>query len=657
MNRMKSVALSLFIFTGFAVTGLSGSAQKKGEPVLMTIDGKPVYKAEFEAIFRKNYKKPQVEKADLEEYIDLFVKFRLKVAEAERLGLDTTAKFKSELAGYRKQLSKPYLVDRQMNDALIKEAYDRMQKDVRASHILVRVAPDAHPQDSLIAYNKAMELRKRVMAGEEFGMVASAKNGSEDPSASTNKGDLGFFTAFQMVYPFESAVYNLKVNDVSMPVRTQFGYHIIKKTAERPARGEVKVAHIMVRLDESANGDQAQEAETKINELWEKVKKGESFEELAKQFSDDRSSGQKGGELPMFGAGKMVEEFEEASFSLKNVGDISAPFKTQYGWHIVKKLEHKPVGELKDLEASIKQSVQRDSRSQKSTQSFISKLKSEHKFKDNSAKTLKAFIADVDTMIFYSEWEANKVKNQSAVLFSFAGGKVTAGEFATHLAGMMRKQKPEPIDGYVRRMYDGFVAQKLMNHEDNLLEKKHEDFRLLIKEYRDGILLFELTDQMVWSKGMKDSAGLAQFFEKNQKDYMWEDRVDAEIYWCANVDIAKKVQGMLNSGIPMDSIRRTINASSSLNVTIEAGKFERSKQSWLFAKGGKGITDIYELAAQNKIGIALVKDVMPAGPKLLNEVRGTVIARYQDFLEQNWVTELKARYKVSVNEDVLYSIK
>jgi peptidyl-prolyl cis-trans isomerase SurA len=249
------------------------------------------------------------------------------------------------------------------------------------------------------------------------------------------------------------------------------------------------------------------------------------------------------------------------------------------------------------------------------------------------------------------------VKNQTAVLFTYTGGKVTTGEFAKHLAGMMRKQKPEPIDGYVKRMYDGFVAQKLMGYEESILEKKYDDFRLLIKEYRDGILLFELTDQMVWSKGMKDSTGLAQFFERNQQDYQWEDRVDAEIYWCANLDVAKKVQDMLQAGASLDSIRKTMNASSSLNVTLEVGKFEKSKQVWLFAKGGKGVTDVQELTSQNKIGVARINDVIPSSAKQLSEVRGTVIARYQDYLEQNWITELKARYKVVVNENVLYSIK
>jgi peptidyl-prolyl cis-trans isomerase SurA len=649
----KSVLAGMLVLVGSAVV-----AQKKStDPVIMTIDGKPVHKSEFEAIFKKNYKKPQVDRADLEEYIDLFVKFRLKVAEAERLGMDTAKKFRTELDGYRKQLAKPYLVDRDMNQSLIKEGYDRMKTEVRASHILIRVGPDAAPADTLIAWNKIMEIRKRILAGEDFGEVAAAKKGSEDPSAAKNKGDLGYFTAFQMVYPFESAAYALKLNDISMPVRTQYGYHLIKKTGERPALGEIRASHILVRVDKTADEATRKQAEDRIREIHGKLKSGEDFSVLAQRFSEDKGSAGKGGELPWFGTGKMVPEFEEQAFALKADNEFSEPFQSDFGWHIVKRLELKTLGTFEELEPQIKQKVQRDVRSQKSRTSFIAKLKKIHKFKDLSAKQMPAIRASLDTTIYLGEWDTTKVTNRDAILFQFAGGKVKVADFARFIYNTQRKQKPDQgIDKFLTLRYNEFVEQRLMNYEDGLLEQKYPEFRLLVKEYRDGILLFELTDKMVWTKAVKDSTGLAAFFEAHRSEFMWEERADADIFWCSDNATGKKVAEMLGSGVSVDSIRTMMNKESALNVRTETGKFERSKQGWLF--GGDNVaTVIGPVEVEGKTGVARVREFLPAATKELKDARGMVIARYQDHLENAWITELKARYKVLVNEDVLYSIK
>ena len=215
---MKKGVLSICI----AMFTLASFAQK--DPVLMTVGDNTVTKSEFEQIFFKNYKKETVSKADLDEYMELFVKFKLKVAEAEARGMDTVGDFKLELLGYRKQLARPYMVDKEMNETLIKEAYARMQKEVRASHIMVKCAENAHPEDTLIAYNKALAIRKRIIDGEDFAAVAKGKGGSEDPSAQENGGDLGYFPVFKMVYPFESAAFDMKVGEISQPVRSKYGY-------------------------------------------------------------------------------------------------------------------------------------------------------------------------------------------------------------------------------------------------------------------------------------------------------------------------------------------------------------------------------------------------------------------------------------------------
>ncbi len=631
-------------------------AQK--DEVIMTInDTQKIYKSEFEAIFKKNYKKDEVDRKDLEEYIDLFVNFRLKVAEAESLGMDTASKFKNELKGYRNQLSKPYLVDREMTDALIREAYDRMKKEVRASHILIKVEPDASPEDSLKAWNRIIEIRKRIESGEDFGNVASGKKGSEDNSAAINKGDLGFFTVFQMVYPFESAAYKIKVGELSQPVRTKYGYHIIKKTDERPARGEILAAHIMIRVMDDATEKDVENAKARIDEIYQQLKDGKDFAELATKHSDDKGSARKGGELPWFGTGKMVESFEDQAFAIENNGDFSAPFLTEYGWHIVKRIDRKDVPSFQEVEPMIKTKIQRDTRSQKSMVSFIQKLKKMHGFKDYSTKKLPGFIAHVDTTIFYGEWKPSSLSGNQTILFKYAGGKVSFADFASYLDKEQRKQKTEELDVYMHRKYKAFVRETLLNYEDDLLEGKYSEFRLLVKEYRDGILLFELTDQMVWSKAVKDSTGLEAFYKANQSNFMWEERADAEILWCSSQEVAEKAFSMLQQGIGSDSIRVALNKESALNVKMEKGKFEKSRQPWLFVDMDPKLGVVGPAEHDGKIGVARINQLLPVQAKELSEARGMAIARYQDFLEKEWIKTLRAKYKVVVNEDVLYSVK
>lgn len=635
--------------------GLTAAMAQK-DPVLMTVDGDPVLRSEFEAIFRKNYDKERVERKDLEEYIDLFVNFKLKVAEAERLGLDTVPKFENELEGYRKQLARPYLVDREMTDQLMREAYDRLQKEVRASHILVRVSPDANPEDSLMAWNRIMELRDTIVGGADFGEIAAMKGGSEDPSATSNKGDLGFFTAFQMVYPFESTAYKLKIGEVSKPIRTRYGYHIIKKTDEREARGKVKTAHIMIRTDKKFTDEQNENAHQRILEVYEKLQAGEDFASLAKRFSEDTKTAPKGGELPWFETGKMVMEFENAAFALENNGDYSEPIQTRFGWHIIKRIDHEPVGSFEELENFNKAKIQRDSRSELSRGSFIRKLKSEYKFKDKSKKLFPTLIEEMDTSVFQGDWSLDGLSNLDKLLFKYNKQKVTLREFAEFIQSTQRQQRSQSIDEYVRAKYDRYVEQLLIDLEESNLTKKYPEYKNLLKEYRDGILLFELTDQMVWSKAVEDTVGLKEFFEENREQFMWGKRYRGTILWFGNMSVAEQAQEMLQQDASIDSVRNTLNENSPLNVKIDRGTFEITKDEWLQSvdPNDKNFTP-HEDAG--KIGILVLEEVLEPAPKELDETRGPVIARYQDHLEEKWMKELKERYKVVVNEDVLYSIE
>ena len=325
-------------------------------PVILEVGDHKITKSEFLQIYLKNNPAPKYDQLSLDEYMELFVKFQLKVAEAEALGHDTIPRLVQELDGYKKQLAAPYLIDSSKSEALVQEAYERYKTEIRASHILVKLAPEAQPQDTLNAYKRIMVLRNRIINGEKFEDVATSKGGSDDPSVQENKGDLGFFSVFQMVYSFEDVAYKTNVGEVSMPVRSKFGYHLVYVTDKRSARGTIKVAHIMVNCPSHLDNETLSSCKKKINEIYEKAIKGDDFESLAKTYSDDPSSNRRGGLLPDFGTGtltRMVPEFENAAFDLKNNGDISKPIQTSYGYHIIKRIDWKPIASFEETKKEL----------------------------------------------------------------------------------------------------------------------------------------------------------------------------------------------------------------------------------------------------------------------------------------------------------------
>src|SRR5688572_14040154 len=550
------------LITGFLLMAFASFpgylfAQDTLSPVLMTIAGTPVTKAEFEKVYRKNNNKEgSYDMKDVREYLDLYINYKLKVKEAEEEKLDTSQTFINELKGYRKQLAQPYMTDKEVTDALIREAYDRLQKDMRASHILLNLSPDALPKDTLATYNRALKIRDLILKGADFEKMA--RDSSNDPSAKDNGGDLGYFTGMQMVYPFETAAYNTKPGQISMPVRTKFGFHIIKVTDVRDAQGEIKVAHIMIKSPANAPDSVTKQASAKIDEIYQKLKTGEKFEDLAMKFSDDKGSAKNGGQLPPFGTGRMVPEFEKAAFALQNDGDFSAPVKTSYGYHIIKRLEKKPVPTFDEKKNELKTQVARDSRAEISKNSMIARIKKEYNFKE-MPKNKEAYISALDTSILGGDWEPEKVKGMNKPLFTLGTMTYTQEDFTIYInSHQSKKQNTTPKQvGYT--LYNQFVDESCLNYEESQLEIKYPEFKALMQEYRDGILLFDLTDKKVWSKAVKDTAGLQDFYETNKTKYMWDKRLDAIIYTSANADIAAKTRKLLKKQKPLVEILNEIN--------------------------------------------------------------------------------------------------
>jgi peptidyl-prolyl cis-trans isomerase SurA len=670
-----SVGLIAFSSAVFAQTGAKkpSSAPKKEtgiavavplpapvDPVLLTVGGDAVTKSEFESIYHKNNPKdaPDDRKA-LEEYLELFVNFKLKVKAAKELGKDTTQAFNNELKGYRKQLAAPYLSDKDVNERLIEEAYERMKKDVKASHILVKLPADPTPKDTLQAYNKAISFRNRVVKGENFADLA--RQNSDDPSAAQNGGDLGYFTSMMMVYPFETAAYKSSVGEITMPVRTKFGYHILKVTDVRDAQGQVKCAHIMVKVPENAKDSIIQAARKKIDEVLGKLKAGEDFGALAQSYSDDRTSGKNGGQLPWFGTGKMVPEFEKVAFELKDNNQVSEPVRTQYGWHIIKRLERKGIQPFDELKSELKQKISKDSRSQVSRNAVIARVKKENNFTED-AKTFNELLAKVDTSYRNGKWSIDAAKGLTKTLFSIGTETHSQADFAKFIADNQSKQaKDVNIEGLVRKAYEGFQTDKIIAYEDARLEQKYPEFRLLMQEYRDGILLFDITDENVWSKAIRDSAGLAAFHDQNRSKYMWDQRAKATVYQCKDAAVAEKTRKMISKRAKKkytnEDIKKEINATSQLNLQVEEGLFSKGDNesvdanSWML-----GISPNTTRADGSIVFVEYVAILEPT-PKEISEARGLITADYQTYLEQAWIKELRAKHKVEVNQEVFKTVK
>lgn len=623
--------------------------------IALEINGKPIYKQEFLQIYLKNNNTPKFDKASIDEYLELYKRFKLKVTEAENLKYDTIIKLKKELEGYRKTLSNSYLIDKEENNKLVEEAYKRLTTEIRASHILINIK-SSNPADTLQAYYKLNDIRDRIIKGEDFNSLA--KEFSNDPSAAYNNGDLGFFTAFQMVFPFEEAAYKLKMNEVSPIIKTKFGYHILKLTDQRPARGIMKASHIMISVKKDAPKEDIESARKKINEIHEKLKKGENFEDLALNFSDDPGSSDKGGKLPEFGSGsntRMVAEFENEAFNLKQNGDFSSPFQTDFGFHIVKRINHTPLASFESLKKDIQLKVNKDERSKITQQSLVKKLKKEYNYTLVDKKALKWFVKNLDSSYYVGTWNNEKL-NSDKIIFSIVNKNYTQKMFAQFLKTNFRISKQEN-QSVVSKQYENWVSQEILKYEDANLENKYPEFKALMQEYHDGVLLYEIMTDKIWNRATKDTLGLKEFYNLNINKYQWKERIDATIYECLNKEIAQNVAKMLKLSDTINSkhVIEKINKSSELNVKVKMNKYEKDELSYIQnIKINKGINPIIEHS--NKFYVLKVSEIIPSGPKSLKEARGLITSDYQNLLEKLWLEELNQKYTVKVNSEVIYNL-
>lgn len=647
----------LFLFRFVLIVFLSLQLSAQSSRVLFTVGGDPVTVEDFEYVYTKNNFNNQSDYSEksLREYLKLYENFRLKVKEAEAQQLDTISSLIRELAGYRKQLSETYIYDKSITDRLMEEAYARMQKNLHVSHILIEVDIAAIPKDTMEAFKKITDIRKRLMKGEDFGKLA--RELSQDPSAKENNGDIGWITAFQTVYPFENKAFSLKKGEISGPVRSNFGYHLIRLNDIRDDAGEYTVAHIMMRVADTATAQQKAAVGKQMDSVYQLITKGVlSFDSAVLRFSDDRSSKMKKGEIPPFTSGRMVPAFETAAFQLKADGEISKPVLSPYGWHIIRRISVKQLGSYDAMKADIKKRVERDTRSQIAQELLIENIKKEYQFTED-LNVLKTVSARIDTSLNSGNWKAPSGVAFPERLFTLAGRNYTAAELVQYMEKNSRQRPDKEKNELIEEYYDIWKKQCLKEYEETQLDRKKPEFRNLMKEYRDGVLIFELTDREVWGKAVKDTLGLQRFHAENSGKYMWGKRVEATVFNATDSKIAEAARKMLAKGKTAQQVEAKLNKPDSKSrVSSFTGKYEKGQYDVVDAvKWELGLSPTEKLNDSTFRWVMINRLVEPE-PKLLKEAKGYIVSDYQEYLEKSWLTSLRNRYPIVINEDVLRSL-
>lgn len=633
----------LFWIAGIAA-GFSASAQTD---TLFTVAGDPVSTEEFSYVFNKNRDiGKDIDPKTPREYLDLYIHFKLKVHEAESLGMDTASTFKREFGQYRAQLARPYLTDKAADEAVLEQAYERMLMDVHAAHIMIDLPANALPEDTARVYNQLMNYRKEILNGQNFDKMA--RSVSTDTYSAQQGGDLGWFTVFNMVYPFENAAYSLPPGEISKPIRTQYGYHLVKVIERRPARYKVDAAHILALVKNAGDQEEVQKAYQRMEEIYSKLEAGEDFATLAQQYSDDKTSASKGGDLPTFGMRDMLPEFEETVYSLKD-GEYSKVFRTKIGWHIVKLKRKYPVPSFDQVRAELEDKIRRDSRSNVSHDVFVQRLKRDYNLKINS-KNLTSAIKSVNENFLSNNWKYEGGKKYNKVVASFANVEITQDDFLKYLMEVQPRVKSEgDVNTTVFGIWNEYINRRVLNYEDSHLADKYPAFRYLVREYREGILLFDLTKDKVWDKAVRDTTGLEAYHKAHADKYQWQERRKFVRFKVTDEKIAKKVAKDAKKGKSAAEIVAKYNKESQLVVLVDSATAELGSEEAIFALPAE--SGVYGPTANgNGFNVVKIEQILPAGPKTLTEARGMVISDYQKKLEEDWIAELKGKFEVKINE-------
>ena len=629
-------------------------AQDLNSMILLTVGGNNTEAGEFIRMYKKSLEPEKY--LEIDDYMQQFTLFKLKVTDAQNEGYDTTSSFRNELNGYRNQLAQNYLTDTQTRERLLRKAYQRSLTEINAWHILVALPQDASPRDTLKAWKKAYEIRVRILNGEPFKEVAMST--SDDKSVRINGGNLGYFTSFQMIMPFEDAAYSMKKGALSMPVRTPYGYHIIKVVDIRPSKGRILVAHIMKNAPPGTSETDAMKAEKEINSIYDKLKDGSPFSDVASTYSDHKESAAKGGTLNWFGTGEMIPDFSEAAFAIADTGDFTKPVRTIYGWHIIKLKERKPPGSYDETSSYLESRINQSYLNSLSKKTFVEKLKKEYNFKVNRI-AFNWFAGNTDTLIIQGLKKYDRTAVPEGIICSFANQTLKNSEFADYIEkrGALILTRDSVL--FIKTLLENSASDQLISYENSVLEKKYPEFRYLMNEFHDGILLFDISNKKVWNRINNDSLGLHKYYEENKFNYLSKKQIAAKVY---TLEI-KNGEEMLAS-----AYKKYSGKNDSDSRLLE--KFNKKNDSLLVIKDGiwkfgdDPEIDKVEWAAgphyfrRNGFpSIILVKKVTDALPLKFEEVEEKMMTGYQEYLDREWIRQLKEKYSVWIDSFVFGEVK
>lgn len=650
-----------FMLTGILSASFFASAQAQ---TLFTYGSVPVSEAEFLRVYKKNNAAQKIDysEAALREYVDLYSLFRMKVKEANDQHIDTSASVAGEIDNYRRQLAKTFLTDEEMVGRLVQEAYDRSKEEIHVAHILLLTNPGT---DTVAARNRIDSIYNAATKGKvDFGILA--KEYSEDKGSKDNNGDIGYISALQTVYSFENAAYTTPVGKVSAPFRTNFGYHIVKVLERRPTRGQIKVAQILISTPKSSGALGIETAKLRLDSLEADLKKGVPFDKLVAQYSDDKFSKDNKGELPVFGVGRMIPAFDEAAFNLKKPGDISKPIKTDYGYHVIRLIEKYPLKPFDSLRKELKTKVDNDSRAQQARDMYFQKVRQTNGFKENptawaSIVSQLGKIADTGKEAGqFSEKTFSQGSNN--VMFTLAGKNYTQNDFIAFAGTTTRNRVMVQgnKEAIFRELYSMYQSKVVTDFQEHKLVEENPEFRNLLQEYKDGIMLFELMDRNVWGKASKDTVGLKAFYEMKKDAYVWEPGFKGAVYTFKNEEALKEGLKLLaKKEMTNENLANTLNATKQIDaVGIQTGRYEFNKFTDIPKEkiaAGK-LSDPVKKADGTYVVVKADEVFNQPAPKSFPEARGYIISAYQDKLEKDWNNELRAKYPVKINDDVLKKI-
>jgi len=629
MRVLLSITSILCFWMNFA------QDQPKNTDALITINKEEISVDEFMNVYNKNIQLIEDEdQKGIDNYLELFINYKLKIADAKSEGFDKKQSYLDEYEKYKNQLIDTYLLDKKVTSELLEEAYSRTKEEVKAQHILVRVTG----QDTLSALNQIREFRARFLNESFETLKKSIHNGN-----AIFVENLGYFSAFKMVYDFENAAYNTPIGETSQPFKTQFGYHVVKVLDKRPSKGQAEAAHIMIT---NKSNDTEQTAEQRINELYRLIEQGESFENLAKQYSEDKSSAVNGGKLKPFKSGEINSElFVDTAFSL-DVGAISNPIQTKYGWHIIKLLDKKPIGSFEQLKFDLDKKVKRDSRSQVIKKRMLASIMNQYQVQAPKSNTISTFYKKNKDE---SGWILNESLSLENQLIKIKNRVLSYGDFLSFLNNNSKTKKS------LEDHYNTFLENNVMQYKKDQLPFENAEYANVLREYEEGLLLFDIMEEKIWNRAKNDSLGLLEHYKSNASKFISPKNISGTIARSDKKSTLKKVKNLWDKNTSNDEVSKVVNAKNQ-NVIFSSGTFEIG--SSLLPKNAvfeTGISKIFDL--DDSYVVLNILNQQPEKVLSFEDARGAVISSYQNLLEQNWIEALRAKFSFSVNQNVLNELK